>query len=342
MSDAADESKPTTPPSRRKVWHYTPALPLQLAPYWDWPLKPLASLLYLLKSWNPVATRFLFLVGAIVTWVWFTPDLARAETLQFDWIFEVLLRNFLILTGVAGGLHLLLLRFGVQGDDYRYDMRPMMKGAKTFFFNDQVLDNMLWSYVALLFWTFFECLMWFAYANGWATMITFESNPVWFVVLILLIPIWAGFYFYCHHRLLHVGLLYRHVHSWHHKNINTGPWSGLAMHPVESFILMTDTLLFLIIPAHPIHVIFLLFHHGVGAPTSHAGFEKLKLGNKSGVEVGDFFHQLHHKYFDCNYGTWETPWDKWFSTFHDGTTEGDDLIKERRRQLMAQQSGSSK
>ena len=122
---------------------------------------------------------------------------------------------------------------------------------------------------AMQFWTFWECFMWFAYANGWATMITFESNPIWFVALIVLIPIWAGFYFYTHHRVLHIGFLYRHVHSWHHRNINTGPWSGLAMHPVESFVLMTDTILFLLVPAHPIHVIFLLFHHGVGAPTSH-------------------------------------------------------------------------
>ena len=111
-SNPNTNSSSSTP---RKVWHYTPGLPLRLAPYWDWPLKPLASLLYLLKSWNPVATRFLFLVGAIVTWVWFTPDLARTQTIQFDWIFEVWLRNFIILTGVAGGLHLLLWRFGCRG-----------------------------------------------------------------------------------------------------------------------------------------------------------------------------------------------------------------------------------
>jgi len=56
---------------------------------------------------------------------------------------------------VAGGLHLLLWKFGVQGDDYRYDMRPMAKGAKVFHFQNQVYDNMFWSYVALQFWTFF-------------------------------------------------------------------------------------------------------------------------------------------------------------------------------------------
>ncbi len=38
------------------------------------------------------------------------------------------------------------------------------------------------------------------------------------------------------------------------------------------------------------------------------GSKKVKIGN-GGIEVGDFFHQLHHRFFDCNYGTWETPWD---------------------------------
>ena len=335
MTDTPQEPRTTG----RKVWNFTPVLPIAMAPYWDWPLKPMASALYLLKSWNPVGMRFFYLAAALITWTWFTPDLARAKSLEFGWIFEVWLRNFAILTGIAGGLHLLLWRFRTQADEFRYDMRPMAIGAKTFFFKDQVLDNMLWSFVALQFWTFFECFMWWSYANGWAPMITFESHPVWFLILIVLVPIWAGFYFYAHHRLLHVGPLYRHVHSWHHKNINTGPWSGLAMHPLESFILLTDVLIFFVVPAHPIHVLFLMFHHGIGAPTSHAGFEKVKVGTAGGVEVGDFFHQLHHKYFDCNYGTYETPWDTWFKTFHDGTPEGDVLVKERRRKIWSQGDG---
>ncbi len=317
----------------RKLWNFTPALPLQTAPYWDWPLKPVASALYLLRSWSPLGTRCLMLVAALIAWAFFTPDLTRAQTLSFDWIAEVWLRNFVILFTVAGGLHLVLWAFRAQGDAYRYDMRPMMKGARAFWFRNQVWDNMLWSFVALQFWTAIECFMWFAFANGWATMITFQSNPVWFVLLIVLIPIYAGAYFYAHHRLLHVGFLYRHVHAWHHKNINVGPWSGLAMHPVESFILMTDVLIFLIVPAHPIHVLFLMFHHGIGAPTSHTGFDKVQVGRRPVLDVGDFYHQLHHRYFDCNYGAPETPWDDWFGTLHDGTPEALEQVKERRRKI---------
>jgi Delta7-sterol 5-desaturase len=334
MSD--ETTRTGAPRAARKIWNYTPALPLRLAPYWDWPLAPVASLKYLARSWNPVAQRCLFLVCAIITWLYFTPELARAQTWQFDWVFEIWLRNLVILLAVAGGLHLLLLRFRTQGDEYRYDMRPMAKGAKVFYFKNQVWDNMFWTLgPALAFWTFWESLMYWAYANGWATLITFQDSPVWFLVLILLIPLWAGFHFYWLHRLLHVGPLYTRVHAWHHKNVNTGPWSGLAMHPVESFFLMFDTMIFFIVASHPVHVIFLLFHHGIGAPTSHAGFENLKIGKTGRFQLGDFYHQLHHKFFDCNYGTWETPWDAWFNTFHDGTPQGDALVKERRRKIWA-------
>ncbi len=331
---------PPSGPERRKTWHYTPELPLRLAPYWDWPVRPLLILKYLLRSWNPVAQRFLFLAFAFVTWAWFTPGLERVSAPGIGWIFEIWLRNFIILTVVAGGLHLVLWRYRLQDDDYRYDMRPMARGARIFTFSDQVRDNMFWTLgPALTFWTFWECLIWWTYANGWAKMITFGDHPVWFMVLIVLIPIWAGFHFYWFHRLLHVGGLYTQVHSWHHRNINTGPWSGLAMHPVESFFLMFDTMIFFLLPAHPVHVIFLLFHHGIGAPVSHAGFENLKLGRSARLGLGDFFHQLHHRFFDCNYGTWETPWDRWFNTFHDGTPEADEAMKARRRAIWSQERG---
>lgn len=335
MSAGEPEGKgPAEDGKSRRGWIHTPPLPLQVAPYWDWPLKPLASLRYLATSWNPKAQRFFFLLMALIAWTWFTPDLERAREISFDWIFEIWLRDLVIMLVIVGGLHIALWRKRVQGDEYRFDSRPMPQKTRTFHFGNQVWDNMFWTLgPALAFAVFWESLMWHAYARGWASMITFESNPVWFTVLIVLVPLWAGFYFYWQHRLLHVGWLYDRVHSWHHKNVNTGPWSGLAMHPVESFVLMSDTLIFFVVASHPVHVIFLLFHHVIGAPTSHAGFENLKVGKSVRLEIGDFFHQLHHKFFDCNYGSWETPWDRWFGTFHDGTQDGDALIAQRRREL---------
>jgi hypothetical protein len=58
---------------------------------------------------------------------------------------------------------------------------------------------------------------------------------------------------------------------------------------------------------------------GVSDPI--CGFDGLLLAGKKRTQLGDFFHQLHHRYFECNYGTVEMPWDKWFGTFHDGSEE---------------------
>jgi lathosterol oxidase len=51
------------------------------------------------------------------------------------------------------------------------------------------------------------------------------------------------------------------------------------------------------------------------------------------MDLGYFFHQLHHRYFECNYGTDEMPWDKWFGTFHDGTADATGQVRERRKRM---------
>ena len=49
--------------------------------------------------------------------------------------------------------------------------------------------------------------------------------------------------------------------------------------------------------------------------------------------VSRYFHYLHHRYFECNYGGDGTvPLDKWFGTWHDGTAESQKLMRGRRKQ----------
>jgi sterol desaturase/sphingolipid hydroxylase (fatty acid hydroxylase superfamily) len=48
------------------------------------------------------------------------------------------------------------------------------------------------------------------------------------------------------------------------------------------------------------------------------------------VKTHDFFHYLHHKYFECNYGAdGVLPLDKWFGTFNDGTQASTDAMNKR-------------
>lgn len=335
-SDAVPSARPATRPKRapRKIWHYTPSLPIAQAPYCEWPLRPRACLLHLLKSWSPLAERFFILLIAIAIWTWFTPSLERAQTFQLDWMFEIWLRNFILVTGIAGGLHLWFFTFRRQGDELRYDARPLATKSKIFHFGSQLWDNVFWTLgSSVLVGTLWECLLLWAYANGVATLITFEDSPVWFIGLMILVPIWSGFHFYWFHRAIHVEPLYKWVHSWHHKNVNTGPWSGHAMHPVEHVGLYSDLAIYFLVASHPIHMIFNAMLHTIAGPVSHCGYDKLKISSKYSVQVGDFMHQLHHRFIDCNYGSYETPWDKVFGSFHDGTPEADRAINARRRAL---------
>ena len=322
------------PPRAKRTWHYTPALPLRQAPYFESPFRLGESLRYLFEIWRPFNQRFLLLMLAIAAWTWFTPSLERAREFRLDWMLEIGLRNLVIVLVVAGGLHLWLFTLRRQGDDQRYDSLPLISNSKRFHFNNQVWDNMFWTLAGSLpIGTLWECLLLWAYANGHATLVTFADNPLWFVALLLIIPIWSGFHFYWQHRLLHVEPLYRWFHSWHHKNSNTGPWSGHAMHPLEHAILYSDLAIYFLVASHPIHVIFNAMLHTVAGPTSHCGYHTVRIGRFIRLQIGDFMHQLHHRFCDCNYGSYETPWDKVFGSFHDGTPSGDALIKERRRRI---------
>ena len=49
------------------------------------------------------------------------------------------------------------------------------------------------------------------------------------VLWIFAIPLWRGLHFYFSHRLLHVRVLYKYVHSLHHRNTDIEPFAGMAM-----------------------------------------------------------------------------------------------------------------
>ena len=55
----------------------------------------------------------------------------------------------------------------------------------------------------------------------------------------------------------------------------------------------------------------------------HSGFAELVINEKTDFTIphATYFHYLHHKYFECNYGDLTIPFDKWFGSFHDGSKE---------------------
>ena len=334
MEDAA-KTQPNQSALARQ-WHHIPPVPIQSSPLFTWPLKPLNYLKWVADRWFAIAENSILVIVATISWFWFQPSLEESKTLAFGWIAEIYVRNFLLLLIVAGGLHLYFYTWRRQAQDLQYDVRELTAKARAFTFKRQLYDNMFWSLGSgVAFWTGYEVLMFWAMANGYAPMLAWSDNPVWFVVLLLLTPVWISFHFYWIHRLIHWPPLYKAVHALHHRNTNVGPWSGLSMHPVEHLIFFSSILIHWVLAAHPIHILFHMQHQALTAATSHTGFEGLVVKDKTRLALGTFHHQMHHRYFECNYGNLEVPWDKWFGSFHDGTDASHEKFKERRRRMNA-------
>ena len=102
------------------------------------------------------------------------------------------------------------------------------------------------------------------------------------------------------------------------------------MHPLEHAVYFSVFFLWWVVPVHPVIALLTGLYQGVSPAVSHSGFAQVVLGGRARVRAGDHFHQLHHRYFEVNYGNTPTPLDKLFGSWHDGAPETHAALKERR------------
>ena len=323
--------------AQNKEWNYHPDLPLQDHSPFAHLKKPRFFIGWLHRNWLSLSERVLVAILAVALWYFAYPSLEAAQVFALGWIVQTWAINMSAMLAIAGGLHWYFYMRKGQGKTLKFDRRDQTRNNRSFLFSDQVKDNMFWSLtsgVAQL--TAFQVGTMWLMANGYAPTITFASNPIWFILWMLLLPVWSAFHFYWVHRLLHIPFFYTRFHSLHHRNINIGPWSGLSMHPVEHFIYLTTLCVHWLVASHPIHLIFHVLYQGPGAAMTHTGYEDLLIKDKRRLALGTFYHQLHHRYFECNYGNQEMPWDRWFGTFHDGSTDATDQTRARKKKMYRQ------
>ncbi len=321
----------TTLGTRNAQGDWRPPHPLDVPAPLAWPPRPAAALKWFfgfpgyLWPWNAA-----YLGIALITWFFLTPALASMQTFELWWIALLFFRNLGLAILIYGAWHLYLYVFKAQGTDYKYTTRPQATNNKIFTFNNQVYDNMFWTLTSgVAIWTAYEVVTLWAYANNMLPFINWETNPVWFIVLLVLIPAFRDIHFYFIHRLLHWRPLYEYAHKLHHRNVNPAPWSGISMHPVEHILYFSGVILHWVVASHPIHAIFHLQHAALSPPQGHTGFEKVALKGKS-LSVGTYGHYLHHKYFECNYSGDGVPvMDIVFGTWHDGSDEAHERMNKR-------------
>jgi sterol desaturase/sphingolipid hydroxylase (fatty acid hydroxylase superfamily) len=300
-------------------------------PLLRWPIRPAAIVRwcfgfpgYLLPY------NLLYLAVTALAWWVATPSRQTMAHLSFGWIALLLARNAVVLGLWFGLAHLRLYTRRAQDARSKFNPRWPSERSDRFTFGSQLRDNVWWTLVSgLPIWTAWEVVTLWLFANGRVKWLSFSQHPVWFVVLLVLIPLYREVHFYAVHRLIHWPPLYRRVHSLHHRNTNPGPWSGLSMHPVEHLAYFSAVAVHWLVPSHPIHAMYTAFHLAMAPVPGHCGFELVELGERS-LPTGGYAHYLHHKYFEVNYSDGAIPLDRWFGSFHDGSPEADEAMKRRR------------
>jgi sterol desaturase/sphingolipid hydroxylase (fatty acid hydroxylase superfamily) len=109
------------------------------------------------------------------------------------------------------------------------------------------------------------------------------------------IPLYREAQVYFAHRFIHIKSLYTHFHSVHHRNTDIEPFSGLCMHPIEHLYFFTSVAPSLYFQSTPFLFLWNDIQSIISPGASHSGWE--------GHSDSDQHHDLHHRYFECNYGT---------------------------------------
>ena len=317
--------------TRNQRGDWSPSRHAALAPLFVLPPRPRAFLRWLPHYFLP--WNLLFALSAVAWWTWIVPPVETMRTLSWGWPLWLFAVNAIAVFLFYGAFELHLYGLKRQGRRFKYHAKfPSEQKSKAFWFQSQNLDNILRTFLSgVTIWTAVEVLVLWAFANGWAPWLSFAQHPLYLAAVALAVPVIHEFHFYCIHRLIHVPVLYKWVHSVHHRSVNASPWSSLSMHPVEHLLYFGTAFWHLVIPSNPLLALYQLHFAGFGAIPGHVGFHRIEVGQNGLIDAHAYEHHLHHKYFEVNYGSALIPLDHWFGTWHDGTPAGEALMRERQR-----------
>jgi sterol desaturase/sphingolipid hydroxylase (fatty acid hydroxylase superfamily) len=240
------------------------------------------------------------------------PAFGPARELSFAWMWPIILRDIVGTWVICGFWDWFLYFSPLKEKLHKYRIESKYPPVS------QMRHDLVMSTCASITGAFVEIALCYCWANN---ILSFQHKlsdnwPItifWAMTIThLRIP-----HFWMIHRVMHpwktktipdVGkFLYRHVHSLHHKSINTTSFSGTNMHPVESTLYYSAAVIPALLGAPPVIAVAYILDCAVGAWLGHDGFQW--------PGSGDYFHHLHHAHFDCNFGAMHFPMDKWLGTY---------------------------
>jgi len=269
--------------------------------------------------WIPLVTgKFLFfspnlvwLAIALIDYFMFPYDFKAAKSLyKLDWVGYRFIVNFTLTFGYIGFWHGTLYMLN-------WSSRPFHSSRQ--YRASKVVHNMYYSFLGVVQFTVWEAVFIHCYATNRLPYMSDEEafsnkwNTAIFCVAAFWVPLYRELHFYFAHRFIHIKSLYKYVHSLHHRNTDIEPFAGLSMHPIEHLYYYSCVGPSLLVFASPFAFLWNGVHLLISPAASHSGWED--------HFQSDQYHYLHHRFFECNYGTSGTPFDQLFGTFRDKLKE---------------------
>jgi sterol desaturase/sphingolipid hydroxylase (fatty acid hydroxylase superfamily) len=207
------------------------------------------------------------------------------------------------------------------------------KIQKRFPKKEHVLYEIKYSFINLLIFSLMGIGDYWLKMNGYTKMYDHISDYgiAYFIFSIIAMILLHDTYFYWTHRFMHLKKIYPYVHQVHHHSTNPTPWAAYSFHPIEAVIdNAIITLLILVLPINIIALFIFVSYSIVLNVGGHLGYEvfpegftKHKLKRWSNTPT---HHNMHHSYFNCNYGLYFNFWDKLMNTNHEKYHETFDKI----------------
>jgi len=155
----------------------------------------------------------------------------------------------------------------------------------------------------------------YAIVHGLPTQLYYEVSEFGWLYTLLSVPVYfflidGGAYYV--HKLLHIKVLFKHIHRHHHRYIATSPYVTVAVHPLELIALQMSTMLPLfLMPLHPAVIGGVLIYVLIFNIIDHSG---VRLYSMWPWQASSLYHDDHHKYFHCNFGQHLMVFDKMHGT----------------------------
>ncbi|MCC5815272.1 MAG: sterol desaturase family protein [Leptospira sp.] len=263
--------------------------------------------------------------------------------MEFEWNKALLVFGFGMLffglryVVMAGTAFLIFWKFLYNRLHHRWIQQDRVPEKK------KILHEIKYSLLTMVIFGMVGIWIYFMKTQGWTQIYTDFHEYGWGYFLLSLVGIILlhDAYFYWTHRAMHHPKLFKHMHLTHHIPTNPSPWAAFAFHPyeavVEAGIVPLAVLLF---PLHTYTIVAFLFYMTFLNVLGHLGFEMFPKRFLDNVVLRyhntTTHHNMHHRYFHCNYGLYFNWWDRWMGTNHVNYKERFDEVTNRDKEKQMQ------